>query len=624
MFVMGTAGHVDHGKSSLVLALSGIDPDRLPEEKERGLTIDLGFAWMTTNSGQTVGIVDVPGHERFVKNMIAGVGAIDFVLFVVAADDGWMPQSSEHLAILEYLHVQRGLIAVTKKNLVEPDWLQLVIDDVKEKTGKTFLAGAPVLAVDSLSGDGLDDVKTAIDEIVQKLPSPPDIGKPRMYIDRAFSIAGRGAVVTGTLTGGSLQTGQNLSIVPGARKARVRELQIHGQPTNTAAPGQRVALNLAGVDKADLHRGQCLVDERDTDVFDRLWAHVDIWAEVTHPLGPGRQVLVLDGTAEPEGIAYPLEPETIAPGTGGLVELRLAEPIKARLGDHFVLRWPTPQVTIGGGMILDLGGSRRWRKLSGFAEHLRQRMSGKLTDYRDTELSREGYRKRDRFLINAPFSADDIEADLQSAVQAGDVVITPSYIFSRSFSVALQQQLTSILQQIHTERPYSPGVNLSQLADQLNIDVEPLSELLRALESDGVISRTGEYYHVPGHSAQLPSEWTNESKSLWQRLNSAGFQPPTRAELESASPNARAIIGFWQGAGRIVVVGDGIILPTEAFDEARQRVRTHLSNAESISPADMRDLLNTTRKYAVPLLEAFDREGLTRRVGDVRVLADQV
>ena len=235
MYVMGTAGHVDHGKSSLVLALSGIDPDRLPEEKERGLTIDLGFAWMTTNSGLTIGIVDVPGHERFVKNMIAGVGAIDFVLFVVAADDGWMPQSTEHLAILKYLNVKRGLVAVTKKALADPDWLQLVIDDVRQKTADTFLRGAPIIAVDSLSGDGIDELKSAIDQIVQDLPLSPDIGKPRLYIDRAFTIAGRGAVVTGTLTGGTLNSGQNLRIVPGDLRARVRELQMHGKPAETAA-----------------------------------------------------------------------------------------------------------------------------------------------------------------------------------------------------------------------------------------------------------------------------------------------------------------------------------------------------------------------------------------------------
>ncbi|GAB4323556.1 MAG: selenocysteine-specific translation elongation factor [Candidatus Zixiibacteriota bacterium] len=621
MFVMGTAGHVDHGKSSLVLALSGIDPDRLPEEKERGLTIDLGFAWMTTNSGQTVGIVDVPGHERFVKNMIAGVGAIDFVLFVVAADDGWMPQSSEHLAILEYLNVRRGLVAVTKKNLVESDWLQLVLDDVRQRTSSTFLKDSPIVAVDSLSGDGLEDLKTAIDDIVQELPTPQNIGKPRMYIDRAFSIPGRGAVVTGTLTGGDIRSGQNLLIVPGGLKARVRELQIHGQPTNEAAPGQRVAVNLAGVDKADLHRGQCLVDERDADVFDRLWTHVDVLPEATHPLTAGRPVLVLVGTAEPEGIAYPLEPETIAPGVGGLVELRLTEPIKARLGDHFVLRWPTPQVTIGGGTILDLGGPRRWRKRAGFKDHLRARLSGALTDYRETELHREGYRKRDRFLINAPFASADIDADIADAVRTGSVVVTQSFVFSRAFADEVLTRLVSLLRSVHKDRPYAAGVNLSQLSGQLDVEREPLSELLRLFEADQAVGRTGEYYHVPEHTAQLPAEWADESKALWRMLTDGAFQPPTRAELEAASPNARAIVAFWQGEGRVVVVGEGILLPAERFAEARERIAGFLGRAESITPADVRDLLNTTRKYAVPILEACDREGLTRRVGDVRVLA---
>jgi selenocysteine-specific elongation factor len=622
MYVMGTAGHVDHGKSSLVLALSGIDPDRLPEEKARGLTIDLGFAWMTTKSGQKLGIVDVPGHERFVKNMIAGVGAIDFVLFVIAADDGWMPQTAEHLAILQYLNVTRGIIAVTKKDLAEPDWLSLVIDDAREKLSSTPFADAPIIAVDSISGTGIDEIKNAIDTMVESLPSRPDIGKPRLFIDRAFAMAGRGGVVTGTLLEGALETGQNVVIVPANLRARVRELQVHGQSVTKAPPGQRVAVNLAGVELGELSRGQCIVAEDDTETIDRIWAEVEILAEVTHPLKAERRVLVMVGSAEPEGIAYPIDPAGIAPGQRGICEIRLLSPLKARLRDRFVLRWPTPGVTIGGGVLLDVGGTRHTKRAPGFAARMERRLQGALGVFRDTELRKDGYASSKGFLQHSPFSESEIEADLNEAADRGEVFRSGPLVIHPDWFAEVKVRLLDILSELHKTQPHLAGLNLAEWTKRGQVAEEPMVQVVRLLENEGAASRSGEAYHLPAHNPGLPAKWAADGDRLWASIESGGIQPPTRPELETAAPNAKQIVAFWVASKRLTVLGDGVLFPASVFNTIRDRVVDHLKKSKQMSAAELRDLLGTTRKYAVPILEALDREGITRRVGDLRVLAD--
>ncbi len=622
MYVMGTAGHVDHGKSSLVLALSGIDPDRLPEEKARGLTIDLGFAWMTTNSGQMLGIVDVPGHERFVKNMIAGVGAIDFVLFVIAADDGWMPQTAEHLAILQYLNVSRGIVAVTKKDLADPDWLNLVMEDARERLSSTPFADAPIIAVDSISGKGIDDIKAAIDTMVQSLPSRPDIGKPRLFIDRAFAMAGRGGVVTGTLLEGALETGQSVAIVPGDLRGRVRELQVHGHSVAKAPPGQRVAVNLAGVELGELSRGQCIVAENDTETIDRIWADVTILPDATHPLKAERRVLVMVGSAEPEGIAYPIAPEGLAPGQRGFCEFRLLSPLKARLRDRFVLRWPTPGITIGGGTILDVGGTRHTKRAADFNSRMERRLQGTLDAYRDTELRKEGYASAKGFLRHSPFAESAIDTDLRDAESRGEVFRSGPLVFHPEWFAQVKSRLLEILSEVHNAQPHLAGLNLAEWAKRADVSDEPMAQIVKLLEADNSVSRSGEAYHLPTHNPGLPAEWTAEGDRLWSSIESGGAQPPTRPDLEAAAPHAKQIIAFWVASGRLTALGDGVVFPADVFNTIRGRVTDHLKKARQMSAAELRDLLGTTRKYAVPILEALDREGLTRRVGDLRVLAD--
>jgi len=623
MFVMGTAGHVDHGKSTLVTALSGIDPDRLPEEKARGMTIDLGFAWMTTPSGQTIGIVDVPGHERFVRNMIAGVGAIDFVLLVIAADDGWMPQTDEHLSILRFLRVQRGIAVITKSSLADSDWLDLVKADVTEKVRGVFPAQGEtkVVAVDSLSGSGLDDLKSAIDDTVKSLPVRRDIAKPRLYIDRVFAMTGRGAVVTGTLIDGSLATGQTVAIVPGDQTARIRELQIHKHVVERAAPGQRLAVNLAGVDAANLSRGQCLVISDDTETFDRVWAHVSILPDARLPLDREREVLLMVGTAEPAAVAFPLGDE-IVPGGDGLCEFRLKEPIKARLKDRFVLRWPTPQVTIGGGEILDFGGPRRRQRNETWTSHLEARVDAVLPVYLQTELSTHGFRTQAGFLRHGPWTVEEVHAELSRSIANGSVIAQSGLLFDPAWLQNTREKLLSVLHQLHKDQPYLPGLNQAEWADSAGVTAEAASAVADWMLATQSVAQTGDAFHLPEHVAAIPPAWQRDADSLWGTLASAGLAPPLRDELEALSPNGKLIISFWVASGKVIALGDGILLPVEAFLAARTNVIEALSGGKSLAAGQLREILGTTRKYAVPILERLDRDGVTRRIGDERVLCE--
>lgn len=621
---MGTAGHVDHGKSTLVTALSGIDPDRLPEEKARGMTIDLGFAWMTTPSGQTIGIVDVPGHERFVRNMIAGVGAIDFVLLVIAADDGWMPQTEEHLAILRLLRVQRGIAVITKLSLADPDWLELVKADVAERVRGVFPAQSEtqVVTVDSLAGTGLDDLRAAIDTTVASLPARRNIGRPRLYIDRVFAMTGRGAVVTGTLIDGSLSASQTVAVVPGDQTARIRELQIHKQVVEKAAPGQRLAVNLAGVDAASLSRGQCLVVTYDTESFDRVWAHVSILPDARLPLDREREVLLMVGTAEPAAAAFPVGND-IPPGGDGLCEFRLKVPIKARLTDRFVLRWPTPQVTIGGGEILDFGGPRRRQRNEAWTSHLQARVGSSLPVFLQTELSTHGYRTQAGFLRHGPWTVDEIRTELSDRIENGAVVAQSGLLFDPTWLQLTREKLFSVLQALHNDHPYLPGLNQAEWADSAGVAAEAASAVADWMLATRIVAQTGDAFHLPEHVAAIPAAWQRDADSLWGTLTAAGLTPPLRDDLESLSPNGRSIVSFWVASGKVITLGEGILLPTEAFLSARTNVIAALSGGRSLAAGQLREILGTTRKYAVPILERLDRDGVTRRIGDERVLCDQ-
>ncbi len=622
MFVLGTAGHVDHGKSALVKALTGIDPDRLPEEKARGLTIDLGFAWFDAGDGTPIGIVDVPGHERFIKNMIAGVGAIDFVLFVVAADDGWMPQSTEHLDILRFLGVRHGLIAITKTDLVKSDWLELVIEDVKEKTAGTFLEKASVIPVSSVTGEGLEDLRAAIDEVIARLPGREDIGRPRLYIDRAFTIAGRGSVVTGTLVEGSLEVGGEVVLVPSGIKARIRELQSHKRTVKKVGPGRRVAVNLSGVERRDLSRGECLVEPQDAQTHTFILVSLTLLADSRWTIKTGRKVLALWGTAEPEAVCRLLDADQINPRESGICELRLSQPVKARLGDRFVLRLPTPGVTIGGGRVLDFPSHRVTRSNSAYLGVLRRRAEDfSLPVILQTEMAKVGWMPVSAPLVDVPYSSEAIDKETLDLIASGQWMSLVGGLIDARRAEKLRQNALDVLADRHKSMPFVYGYNETEWREKLHVPEILFKALLTSWLEKGLVRVTDGRYQLPGFELDLPSDWKFEADALEELITAGGLAPPTKTELESKSGHAREILSFWLSTGRMVSLPDGVIFPRGVFDNAVARICEFCRANQPVTVSQVRDLLGTSRKYVVPLLTHTDKLGLTRREGDLRFWA---
>ncbi len=619
MFVLGTAGHVDHGKSALVKSLTGIDPDRLPEEKARGLTIDLGFAWYTMADGTSVGIVDVPGHERFVKNMIAGVGAIDFVIFVIAADDGWMPQSAEHLDILRFLGVQHGIIAITKTDLVDQDWLELVIADVQEKTSGTFLEGAPVVRFSAITGDGLDDLKTAIDTMVTDLPQREDIGRPRLYIDRAFTIAGRGSVVTGTLSEGPLKIGQEISVVPSGLKGRVRELQSHKQKVESVGPGRRVAVNISGIERSDLSRGECLVETSDAQTYSFVLVQLTLLEESHWSIKTGRSLLALLGTAEPEAVCRLLDSDEIKPGESGICELRLETPVKARLGDRFVLRLPTPGVTIGGGRVLDFPTHRVTRSDVDYLTLLNKRREDfTLSTVLGTEIIKLGWLPKSAKLPDLPFSDKAIKTQIAAFIDSGKWTKLPDGYLDTTQAETYRERALALLAKRHTDLPFEYGYNEAEWRGKLKISESLFKTLLNSWLRDKIVSVRGGRYQLPDFEPGVPQEWQAEADVLEKMIAHGKMLPPVRSELESKSKNAPKIINLWLSMNKLVGLPEGIVYPQETFGQIVEKIKAHCKAHETITVAQVRDMLGTTRKYTVPILTHTDDLGLTRREGDFR------
>jgi len=619
MYVLGTAGHVDHGKSALVKKLTGIDPDRLPEEKSRGLTIDLGFAWYTAKNDTPIGIVDVPGHERFVKNMIAGVGAIDFVVFVIAADDGWMPQTAEHLDILRFLGVQHGIIAINKIDLVKSDWLELIIDDIIDKTEGTFLEGAAVVPVSAVTGEGVDELKAAIDDIIDGLPHREDIGRPRLYIDRAFTMAGRGSVVTGTLLEGSLKVGNEVSIVPSGLQGRIRELQSHKQTVPEIGPGRRVAVNISGVDRSDLRRGECLVKAADAQTHTFVLVHMSILPDSKWSVKTGRKLLALLGTAEPEATCRLLDTDEIKPGESAICELRLDYPVKARLGDRFVLRLPTPGVTIGGGQVLDFPTHRVTRSNEEYLEVLQRRAADlSLPVVLETEMIKQGWLPKKMSVVDLPFSAAVIAEQIKELTAGGKwTTIADGYIDAGA-SEKIKEQALDIMRERHRSQPYVYGYNESEWRGKTRISETLFKALLASWLKDGAIGVHQGRYHLPDFKPGLPEKWQAEAQTIEKLIVDGGMAPPVRSELEAKGGNVRDILNFWFSSGYMVSLPEGIIYSREVYDTAIHKIREFCKANQTITVAQVRDLLGTTRKYVVPLLTHMDEQGLTRREGDFR------
>jgi selenocysteine-specific elongation factor len=618
MYVIGTAGHVDHGKSALVQALTGIDPDRLREEKERGLTIDLGFAWLTLPNGEEVSIVDVPGHERFIKNMLAGVGGIDLALLVVAADEGVMPQTREHLAIIDLLGIEHGVVAVTKADLVEPDFAELVAADVEEALRGTTLEGAPSIVCSAVSRQGLDELLAALQAELARTPAKRDIGRPRLPVDRAFTAAGFGTVVTGTLIAGSLRVGQDVEVQPAGLRARVRGLQAHGQKVEVAPPGRRTAVNLAGVAVEELERGMVVASPGWLRPATALDVRLRAVRYLTRPLRHNSTVTLHTGSAEVEGRLLLLDRDQVPPGEEAWAQLRLSRPVAAVGGDRFVVR--DPNDTLGGGRIVDTLARRHKRFHPPTIERLEAMDRGSP---REAVLmavtAAEPVSLRD-LSGGLDLSAEEVRASVAEAIAGGDLLALDggppadgSLLYTAQGFGALSDRLRDVLSAHHRQFPLRRGISREELRSRLGLESRAFDQAVALWGRRGEVKEAAGSVSLPGHEPRPDASQEEGAKQLLAALRSQPYSPPS---LDADDD----LLAYLEDNGDIVWVSDGIVFAAEAYREMVERVVAHLRERQTVTLAQARDLLGTSRKYAQALLEHMDEQRLTRRVGDERVL----
>ncbi len=622
MFVVGTAGHVDHGKSALIEALTGIHPDRLKEEQERGLTIELGFAWLTLPSGREVSIVDVPGHVRFVRHMLAGAGAIDLALLVVAADEGIMPQTREHLEILDLLEVRHGVVALTKCDLVERDWADLVEEEVRELLDGTALAGAPLVRVSAVTGEGLDALRETLDAALDRVPEPEDIGRPRLGIDRVFTMPGFGTVVTGTLLDGRLHVGDTLEATPRGPSARVRGLQTHRRPVEEAMPGTRVAVNLSGVGTEDLRRGQVLAPPgrmptaRSFDARLRALEH--------RPVRHNLRVAVHLGTAEVQGRVRVMGADEIAAGDEGWVQVVLGEPLAAVPGDLFVLR--VSDETVAGGRVIEVNAPRHRRGDPATLEQMGRRAEGTPESRLLAALERAEPASAAALAASVEVDAALVAGTLAALVAAGDVrelsleSQAPLYMTAAGLARTADEARRA-LAAFHRDRPLRFAMPREELRSRLRpatgsgqaLPQREFGAILDAL-APGIVARgdgvaEADWLPAPDARAQRAID------DALRTLREDGLQVP-RLSLDAE------VVAYLVGSGRAVDCGDGLLLDADAFGAAQEAVARLLLERESATLAEARDALSTNRRTTQALLETLDRRGVTRRQGEGRVLTE--
>lgn len=611
-FVVGTAGHIDHGKSALIHALTGIDPDRLEEEKRRGMTIDLGFAYLTLPSGRLVGIVDVPGHARFIRNMLAGVHGLDAVLLVVAADEGVMPQTREHLEIVDLLDIDRGIAVLTKKDLVDDEWLDLVTAELREVLSGTSLRDVEILAVSSLTGEGLELLKERLDAVLSSTPSRVDRGRPRLPVDRVFTIRGSGTVVTGTLVEGSVRVGEELEVQPSARRVRVRGLQQHGRKVDVAEPGSRVAANLVGVEKEELRRGDVLARPGTVAATRRIDASVRVLAAAPRPLRHGAEVTVHTGTAEVAGRAIVLDGDAVETGQRGWVQLYLQEPVAAAAGDRFVLRVPSPSLTLAGGRFTDVAARRHPRGDVGVTESLARRAAG--------EVLQEELRKYPRGITSAALLKATLAEDaLSEAVDALEARRAGGWLFAADAWDALVRRAVSALDEYHRRNPLRGGMPREELQSRLALLPAAYGAVLGVLSRDGVVVERGGEVALPGHSVSIDSAGGPAAKLL-EVVGRGRFAPPSLPEAMREAGAGPELVRALVQQGSLVRVSDDIAFTREAYDAAVSLVRSVAERDGSVTVASMRDAMGASRRPVLALLEHLDSQRVTRRVGDERIL----
>lgn len=630
MRVIGTAGHVDHGKSTLITALSGIRPDRLKEEQEREMTIDLGFAWMTLPGGEAVGIVDVPGHRDFIENMLAGVGGIDAVLFVVAADESVMPQTREHLAILDLLQIEAGVIALTKTDLIsDPDWLELVEADVRQAVQGTVLENAPIVRVSAKTGAGLDQLAAAIEICLSERPPRPDLGRPRLPIDRVFTIAGFGTVVTGTLVDGRLKLAEEVEILPTGLRGRIRGLQTHKHKEQAALPGSRTAVNISGLEVDQIQRGNVVAypgkyqPTRLIDVYFRLLP------DVSGPLRHSTEVKFFLGAAEILARVRLLGVEELKPGQSGWLQLELREPAIAVRGDRYIIRRPSPGETLGGGVVVDpQPGGRHRRFASEVLARLESLLMGAPAEVLEQTIRRLGPCLIREAVAQSRLAEDQANLALAELTASGSLIqLEPGdlgssgdiLVCSNAYWNEKSERLAHELAAYHSAYPLRRGMAREELKSRLKI---PLARVFNALArrwiNAGLLEESGSLVWLPGHKVRFSAQQEAAVERLLEKFARAPFSTPAVKEVQAEV--GEDVYAALVDQGQLVAVSADVVFRKQDFDRMVSLLRDHFARETTLTAAQFRDQLNTSRKYVLAFLEYLDASGVTVREGDNRRL----
>ena len=674
MSCIGTAGHIDHGKSTLVKALTGIDPDRLAEEKERGMTIDLGFAWLTLPGGREVSIVDVPGHEGFIKNMLAGVGGIDAALLVIAADEGVMPQTREHLAILDLLRVPRGVVALTRSELVDEEWIELVQEEVEQLLLPTTLAGSAIIPLSAYTGRGLPVLVAELERLLDEAQERQNIARPRLPIDRVFTMTGFGTVVTGTLLDGVFKTGQEVEALPQGIKTRIRTLQTHRHAVEVVQPGSRVAINLANVPRSDLQRGNVIALPGQFQPTVLIDARVQLLPDAARPLSHNTLVDFYTGSQEVPASVRLLDSDELQPGESAWAQLRLSRPAVMARRDRFILRIPSPSMTIGGGEVIDTHPRyhRRWQPAvlsrletleRGTPEELvlaaldRRRetkagtnetgKAGRRDATKTGGKSERGQAGQARGAGPAPQSytrllgyelgevvklsslrEDVTRQALETLLHEDRVRQVGAFCFAQAVWEALRDETIRLLREQHRQYPLRSGLPKEEWRARLGLPPKMANDVLAALIAEGVVAEAAGMTSAAGSALRLPDFFTaftleqqQQVEQLLHQFREHPFTPPGRVEAEALVGSE--VLAALVERGTLVKVGsaaEAALFLRESYDEALARLLAYVREHGRMTAAEARDVLGTTRKYILPLLEHMDERRLTRRVGDERVV----
>nr|MBN2277113.1 selenocysteine-specific translation elongation factor [candidate division Zixibacteria bacterium] len=622
MFVIGTAGHIDHGKSSLITRLTGIDPDRLPEEKLRGMTIDIGFAYYDTPDGRRIGIIDVPGHERFVRNMIAGAGGIDAVILVVAADDGWMPQSQEHFRVTQMLDIRYGMVAITKIDLADPDWVDVVEEDIRDKLKGSFLEKAAIVRISSVTGEGFGRLREEIIHLADTITERRDIGKPRLYVDRSFVLAGMGGIVAGTLRGGALSAGQDILVFPSGKKGKIRTIQSHSQQVMQALPGQRTSMSLTGIDKQFLGRGSVmtipdLIDGYPDKPVLAIQARVLPEAEIG--IDDHRRLLMILGTTEIEGEARPYGQRDLRPGTEGIIFFKPYKPVLAFIGDRCIFRLPTPQITIGGGQVMDiLDRFPRKKELDRFA-YLEARCAMTLADILETGFARDLFMDSRRDLRWANFAQGELDHLVSELIEKGALDEYNGRCYRPNDLAPRFDTITNSLNEYFSLYPHQDGAAIDIVADRAGLTVKSSEQVLELMVAKGLLVKKKNRYDLPCRTIFVKGEIKEMADRLEKELREGGYAPPTIKELIGDNKIGREAFNYLMTTGLAIKTGPTIAFHRDRWQEIIAIIKTMLADREELTVASLRGKLNNSRKYALPILEETDRLGITERQGDTRI-----